>query len=197
MTSKKVYLGSLAHRILTGLAMLTALGGCTGPTPSQVPSTTAPATTQPSPATSTNPERADSREDLDALWRRWQVLNDDCRGGQPSAATEKACADRDTVMREQAFASSAAFLAAWRAHDASKMRSLTHPSNLNDARRIPEDLLQFSPTEAKFSDCTYDMRNSGVFACYMTVAGGGPSLYFTWENTYDKGWLVRSFAPDV
>lgn len=140
------------------------------------------------PATPAAPTRA-------ALWRRWQQLNDTCRGTVNATA---ACTERDAVQEQHARLSAKEFLAAWRSKDATAMRRFAHSDNAAATdRRIPEDLLlSFTPTEAAF-DCRYDRTAAEPFGCYISVAELGTSLYFSWDMDLQQGWLVRSYVPDV
>ena len=170
--------------------------GAVPPTPDAPPPgpTTGP-TTGPD-ATPAAPSGAPDGTDRTALWRRWQTLNDTCRGTN-DAGTARACAERDTVQRAQAFAAAADFLAAWRARDPTALRALAHPDNRADAGRvIPADLLALVPAEDRF-DCRYDLDAAVPFGCYIHVRDQPTSLYFAWDTTWEKGWLVRGYAPDV
>ncbi|WP_125795069.1 hypothetical protein [Amycolatopsis sp. WAC 01376] len=140
----------------------------------------------------------DGTTDLKALWKRWQALNDICRGGSGGdPATGNACTERDQAMKEHFEGSKNAFLVAWRQRDNAGLIARTHSGNAVTALKIPADLLGYTPTEKQFSDCKYDVKNSAEVGCYMAVKELGTSLYFQWETEYDHGWRVRSFAPDV
>lgn len=141
-------------------------------------------------------EKIEDGSDLAVLWQRWQQLNDRCRGASNELSqTEQTCSARDRVQREHFEGSTAAFLNAWRDEDADRMRQLAHPDQ-RQGRRIPDDLLAFTPAEDMF-DCRYDVQLTGEVGCYMTVSEGGPGFYFPWDIDYNRGWLVRGYAPDV
>ena len=38
--------------------------------------------------------------------------------------------------------------------------------------------------------------NTGTVGGYISVTAG-PDLYFQWTDDYERGWLVKSVAPDV
>lgn len=137
---------------------------------------------------------------LAALWAEYLALNEICRGGPPAGVdpqVDQACADRDAVLEEQAYASAAAFLSAWQRGDGGGMAALTQ-SETAGVYKIPEDLLGLRPTELAF-DCRYDVELSGTFGCYMGVEAPGQNfdVYLQWEIDTNRGWLVSSAAPDV
>jgi hypothetical protein len=129
--------------------------------------------------------------DLAVLWTRWQELNDACRGDGDDAA----CGERDEIMKQHAYASAAQFLAAWKAQDAQRMRELSTPDAQMLSDPLVPSLLATAPAEDKF-DMRYDVYNTGKVGGYISVASGS-DLYFEWADDYQKGWLIKSVAPDV
>jgi hypothetical protein len=166
------------------------------PTTAAVPTTTAAPTTQVrQPAVPDSRQQTPAADDPAALHRRWQTLNDDCRGGSPGAATDKACAERNRVMSQQATASATAFLAAWRAGDAARMRQLSTADAQGLGGPLVPTLLPVRPAEQEF-EMTQDVSGEGSVAAYIRVSSGHDD-YLEWAHEYARGWLVDSWAPDV
>ncbi|MCE3552378.1 hypothetical protein LWC33_13015 [Pseudonocardia sp. RS11V-5] len=61
-------------------------------------------------------------------------------------------------------------------------------------RPLVGSLLQFAPAERRF-ELTYDVERTGKVSAYISTSG--PDLYFEWDDDYQRGWLVRSYALDV
>lgn len=101
-------------------------------------------------------------------------------------------------MIEHAYASSAAFLAAWQQGNASVMSDLASPGTTS-LYEIPGDLLAMTLTEDEF-DCREDQIEArGRFGCWIGViaAGQARDVYVTWEVDDSRGWLVSGAVPDV
>lgn len=172
-----------------------ALPGDSAPRPPATAPTNPPITTAPRAPTASKMQKADE------LWKTASNLDSSCRGG-PSPVDhpeiERICKQRDDALKASFFASNEALYEAWVQRDLEGMRRLAHPSNRDwPGRLIPEDLVKFTPSEGKFGDCTYDVVNSGEAGCYMKMQETGKSFYFHWELSFDRGWLVTGFVPDV
>lgn len=143
-------------------------------------------------------ERASSTLNLDELWKKWQRLNDACRGGPPpgvDAEVDRQCRERDAVQRQHADGSVQQFLAAWKRQDATAMQEFIRREDLPDAGPlVPPTLLPLQP-RGDF-DCTYG-TDSEPLGCYVSTSGQPRELYFSWTVDYERGWVIRAYGPNV
>jgi len=136
--------------------------------------------------------------DLDKLWKKWQRLNDACRGGPPPGVdpvVDRQCRERDDVLRQHADISVQQFLAAWKRQDDAAMQEFIRRNDLPDAGTLLPPTLSPLQPRGEF-DCTYgtDFEPMG---CYVSTSGQPAELYFSWTVDYDKGWVIRAYGPDV
>lgn len=136
---------------------------------------------------------------LDELWKKWQRLNDACRGGPPSGVdveVDRQCRERDDVLRKHGDGSVQQFLAAWKRQDSTAMQSFIRREDLPDAGPlVPPTLLPLEP-QGEF-DCTYESDSSEPMGCFISTSGQPRELYFSWSVDYEKGWVIRAYGPDV